>query len=285
MNQLSKFAIAMVCLAIVVLSARAAAKPEGRDAEVARPDITKPAEAAKGINGAYGAIVIRNAFGLRPPDPPKVEAPPPPVAPAANIKIQGIVDYKSQKKAMFALQQPGGKQEYVTLQEGERAGSLEVLEINLLAGEVKVKNAGVTSLISFKTHGVTNRVVAQAPPRPGQPPGAPGAIPIPQPTTGAVQPPSNVRGAPTSPSVTTFNNPAATGAFPGGTVTPSTTTTTGDSKLRTIPSRTIRVAPGTPQASVGPSAPDIDPVKQAALMELNRQTQPADFPPLPPIPE
>jgi hypothetical protein len=147
----------------------------------------------------YQAIADLNAFRLRPtpppPEPEKVKTPPP------KITLTGISTMLGQKKVY--LKTPGtpgkpgeaAKEQYYEIAEGTMDRDIEVLEINVQAGTVRIKYEGTEIPLNF----VDNGAKAIAPP-PGQP-GAPGMIPPPgsvgAPAPSFGTPPSNVRPLPT----------------------------------------------------------------------------------------
>jgi hypothetical protein len=159
----------------------------------------------------YQAIVGRNVFSLKPPPPPPnpedlIKKVPPP-----TIKLQGLQTILGRRQVLFKVppKPPGQpKEEFFVMNEGERQGEIEVVEINMQAEAVKFKNHGQEQLLNMKDD--ADKPVVAAPP-PGLPPGViPGALPGVPPPTAAF-------------------NPSAPGAI----------TTIGGS---TIPQRTLRTA-------------------------------------------
>ncbi len=140
----------------------------------------------------YVGLTNRNAFGIRPPpepEPPPVVAPPPAAPP--NIFLTGVSHTGGQKKAYFAINRPGGKQqEYETLREGEELQDLKVMEIDAKAGRVRALVNGKEVSLTFTENGlkaVAGSGLAGAPgaaPRPGQPIATPVA-PVPSPISAA----------------------------------------------------------------------------------------------------
>ncbi|MBI5802392.1 MAG: hypothetical protein HZA92_16910 [Verrucomicrobia bacterium] len=231
--------------------------------------------------GDYKVILDRNPFNLKPP-------PPPPPAPTnttpetpTNYKLSGITALFNPPRAMFVNQIPGKPTpEYLTLSEGQRQGSLEVLMggINLKDGAVRVKISGEERTLSFDKDGLkapTGQPVMTAP---GVPPPPFGLNPT-QPTPGgSMIPPPNFP-------VQQYNRPstAAPSAAPAATP-PDTIQFQGapSRQLRTIPINTSQQNQTSP-----PPAPKVDPVEQAVRIELNRvieapRVQRGDLPPLPP---
>src|ERR1043165_292151 len=116
----------------------------------------------------YRAISDRNAFALLPPEPPPAPTPP---APPANIKLTGITTMFGNKRALLMVQDtaPGSKEQSFMLSEGQREGDLEILQIDEKAGTVKVKNAGIETMLTFDKDGIklAGAPVAAAAPVPG----------------------------------------------------------------------------------------------------------------------
>lgn len=179
----------------------------------------------------YQGIVERNVFGLKaPPPPPDPEAnkPPPP-----KILLQGITTILGNKRALFKVAMPPkagepakGEQSFI-LAEGQRDGDIEVLEIDAVAGTVKVNNYGTITSLNFKDNGISPTAApglgalpnpAGFMPKPAgnvfTPPG--GAQPIP--TARPMRLPT-LPGAATSPASAGAAPVYATGtpAYPGGT--------------------------------------------------------------------
>jgi hypothetical protein len=116
----------------------------------------------------YHQIVERNAFGLRPPQPPRVEPPP---APLPKIVLTGITTILGNKRVLLRIQSPAqpskpAKVESCVLSEGQRDGVIEVLEINEKTAQVKVDNSGTVSVITFDKPAPTPPPVAPPQPRP-----------------------------------------------------------------------------------------------------------------------
>lgn len=229
----------------------------------------------------YADIVARNAFGLKPPEPPKVEAPPVEEKAPSNIIMTGVTSIGGKKQVYLKITTPGEKEpEYMHLGENERQGAIEVVEIMPKSGKVRIKNRGVPSLISFETHGAMASVTAAAPTvsgRPGMPavPMVPGVAPVSANNSVSARPIATPSTLPVSP-----NN---TGIRPSSTSNGSATSTQ-QSPTRSIPTRPLRLNPSGGGASYqAPAAvQDINPAVQAVQIEVNRMVQPANFPPLPP---
>ena len=225
----------------------------------------------------YQPIVERNVFGLKPPPPPP-EVKPPDV-PAPKITLQGIVSTLGTRYVLFKTLMPGSKpgeapkETSLTLAEGQRAGEIEVLEINEVAGAVKFRNHGMEQPLTLEKDSV-KPPSSSAPGVPMAQPGVPG-VPVP--------------GVP-APATANFN-PVPTAAMANA------ITTFGNATRGTVPSRTLRVSSAggvglggsSPSISGGNGVPPtqarvLTPEEQIALMEVNREIHKnnPDMPPLPP---
>lgn len=226
----------------------------------------------------YKDIVVRNAFGLQPPPPPPTNAPPVPEAPPSNIVLTGVAKIGGQKLVFLTLTTPGEKEpKYLKLAENERDGAIEVTSIDPKTGRVGLKNRGITSFINFESNGAKPNVAAAA--APGVKPGMPGVPPVPGAPATVVPPGTPAVNTSTLPIST--SNPAVNQPRP--TTTTPLQTTDPASGTRTIPTRQIRTSNGGTSSTTAP-APNINPAAQAVQIEVNRVTQPSDFPPLPPTP-
>ncbi len=174
----------------------------------------------------YRAIVERNIFGLKdppPPAPPEATKPPP-----SKLTLTGITTILGKKQVLLKTaaapakpgEQPKGEQSYI-ITEGVREGDIEVLEINEVAGSVKLIYAGVPTTLDFEKDGPK----LPSTPAPGapRPPGTPGAV-------AGIPTPSAIRPAGAS--------PMTPNTLPG---------------MRTIPTRNLRV-PGDGSTSSGYNA-------------------------------
>lgn len=116
----------------------------------------------------YHEITERNVFGLRPPQPSRVESPP---TPLPKIVLTGITTILGNKRALLKVQYPAqppepAKEESCILAEGQREGAIEVLAINAKTEHVKVDNSGTVSVITFEKAVPTPPAVARPQPRP-----------------------------------------------------------------------------------------------------------------------
>ena len=129
-------------------------------------------------NNPYQSIVDRNVFALKPPPPPPdpEASKPPPV----KITLTGITTLLG-KRALLKSPAPPGKPgeparpelSYI-LAPGQREGEIEVLDIDEVGGNVKLRNGGVEVTLNIDKDGP--KLTATAAPVPGMPGVAPGAI-------------------------------------------------------------------------------------------------------------
>ena len=240
-------------------------------------------------DNVYHVVVERNPFGL---SPPKVALPPTNAVPAQkmDVKFSGIFSKGSRKEALLVIPPPPGKSDkspqYLTLRENETQGDIQVLEIDDKENTVKIVNAGITAVLTFKDNGFTTPTAAAMPGNPLMPRGVPGQLPTPGvlPNPGLPMP-GIVSGMKTA-GVTPTGNPAndALAARYGlQNTTPGNTTTVAP--VRNIPIRNLRTQPPTPQAQTQDA--QVDPVVQRLLMEAQAaeaKRRGENFPPLPPLP-
>src|SRR5262245_40945684 len=109
--------------------------------------IAKAAETEPSSN-PYQNIIDRNVFALKPPPPPPdpEATKPPPV----KITLTGITTILGNKRALMKSPAPPAKpgetpkpeQSYI-LTIGQREGDIEVLDIDEVKGDVKIKNGGM----------------------------------------------------------------------------------------------------------------------------------------------
>ncbi len=203
----------------------------------------------------YLGIIDRNVFGLKPAPPPPLP-PPPVVAPPQKITLTGIVKAFGKKQVFFrtpAAPKPGEppKETSFMLSEGERAGEIEILEINEIAGTVRLKNHGVEQPLSLEKDGMKPQAGSG---------GGPAALPG-VPTVFA--PAGAVPGG-------GFAGGGIPGGGPGAALTPVPTYSTSSSRGAASIQRPLRVVPsgGNPQAQQLPPTPS--PEEQIAIMELIR---------------
>ncbi len=105
------------------------------------------------IPDKYQTILDRNAFGLLPPPPPPAETNT--VAPPANLKLTGFATIGGERRVFFTIPPKDAKevQQYINLSEGEREGTLEIVSIAESDGEVRIRNAGIDTVLSLDKDG------------------------------------------------------------------------------------------------------------------------------------
>lgn len=235
----------------------------------------------------YYPILERNAFALKPiPEPtppPEPDAAPPP--PPSSIKLTGITSILSTKRALFEItpQTPGKLPTKPILGVGDPAvDGLEVLSIDVDKGEVKIRNNGDESTVTFAAATSDSTPAPPGGGGPGQPRhGMPSPI-----TTGAVNP-NGDNGGPTivsreGGSYGRGNNIVVSG---GNSAAPANTSAYGGNSAynpnaggpgnRTVPVRPIRT----------PTSANVPPMtREQAIIQLELQRQSKGFPPLPPTP-
>ena len=129
-------------------------------------------------NNPYQSIVDRNVFALKPPPPPPdpEATKPPPV----KITLTGITTILGKRALLKSPAPPGMPGEpakpelsYI-LAPGQREGDIEVLDIDEVGGNVKLRNAGVEVTLNIDKDGP--KLAPSAAAVPGVP-GMPGAVP------------------------------------------------------------------------------------------------------------
>jgi hypothetical protein len=121
--------------------------------------VVATARTSEGAGDPYQAIVERNVFGLKPPPPPPdPEANKPPLP---KITLTGITTVLGSKRALMKLPptpakpgEPAKTEQGFILAVGERQGEVEVLEIDEIAGSVKVNYGGTVTDLTFDKDGV-----------------------------------------------------------------------------------------------------------------------------------
>ena len=109
-----------------------------------------PAETLLSSSNPYASIVIRNVFGLKPPQPVEEEARP--VETPPKITLDGIMCLTGQWQALFKV--PGAinagqapRQAYCILSEGQQQDGIEVIRIDETTGSVTFNNHSVLQTI------------------------------------------------------------------------------------------------------------------------------------------
>ena len=100
----------------------------------------------------YLGIAGSNVFRLRLPQPPP---PVPPPAPLARVKVVGVTTFPADKLALLKVYLPAippepAKEVSCILTVGQREGPIEVLEIDEVAGSVKVNNSGTVIVLTLE---------------------------------------------------------------------------------------------------------------------------------------
>jgi len=119
----------------------------------------------------YEVIIERNLFGLKPPPPiqENLTTNLPPTY--AAVRLTGLSDLLGKLVAFLEITEPGpGKTtKRQILKPGDRVDGVEVLQIDLRKSQVKIRNAGIETNLTFEV--VTAPAAAQTPPggRPTQP--------------------------------------------------------------------------------------------------------------------
>ena len=231
----------------------------------------------------YHVVVERNAFGLNPPRPVVQQPSNPPVK--VDIKFTGItVDKAGGKKAWLVVPPPPNNRtqnpQYLSMREQETQGDIQVLEIDDKENTVKVLNAGIPAVLTFKENGYATPTMAAMPGTALMPHGIPGVVPglaVPGIVPAPMTPAPGMKSAGVMPTGIPANDALA--ARYG-----LQNTASGTAPVRTIPTRPIRTAVD-PQAQAVPAP--VDPVVQRIMMEaqaLEAKQRGEVFPPLPPLP-
>ena len=211
---------------------------------------------AVSTDNPYASVVVRNVFGLNPPqavDPNATQVDPPP-----KITPNGIMSIFGQLQVLFKVApkpgQPNAKEESYVLSEGQRQDDIEVTHIDEKA-----------SLVTFNNHGTVQEIpLANTPASttPGPAGGGNGGGGIPPPRFGGNRPggggPGGHFGGPNR-AVGNSNNNPGTGGGPA---------------LNAVPTR----------GSSSGQQQQITPEVQAVMMEIYREQHKNDssYPTLPP---
>jgi hypothetical protein len=134
----------VVCVGLAAMGVAASINNQGDDA-------TTNTDA-----NPYGAIVLRNVFGLSDavviPPPTNEPAPPP------NVTLIGLSTLMSVPQAIVVVKpptmpgHPPPAEETYIMNQGERQGTLELVAVNVKAGTAKIKLEGQESTISMRTN-------------------------------------------------------------------------------------------------------------------------------------
>jgi hypothetical protein len=132
------------------------------------------AAVADAASNPYQSILAGNVFRLKPLVVSIRETPP--VA-LPKIILAGITTFPNGRSVLLKVRVPAGTGEPARewsciLTEGQRAGPVEVLQIDERAGSVKVNNSGTVMVLTFERDGPVLRntpLPPEPPPVPAQP--------------------------------------------------------------------------------------------------------------------
>jgi len=242
------------------------------------------------VDNSYHVVVERNAFGLK-PIPLFVPPPTNPPAQKVDVKFTGITSDRSGKKAWLVVPPPPNNRtqnpQYLSLREQETQGDIQVLEIDDKENTVKIVNAGIPAVLTFKDNGYATPTGAAMPGNPLTPHGIPGVLPTPGalPAPGIVPAPMTPAPGIRTTGVTTGipANDALAARYGLQNTAPGNTPVI--TPVRTIPTRPLRTTVE-PQAQT--TAASADPVVQQIIRDVNKlqleQQHGITYPPLPPLP-
>ncbi len=100
----------------------------------------------------YRVIADANAFRLRPPTPPSVEAPPQPPKPQVTVKLTGLTTMfgNSSPRAFVEIQEAGKPAvKRTVLGLGERSDSVEIVGIDVSRGMARIRIEGEESVLTL----------------------------------------------------------------------------------------------------------------------------------------
>jgi hypothetical protein len=239
----------------------------------------------------YQSVVERNVFGLKPPPPPpdpEANKPPPP-----KMFLQGITTFGGTKRALLKAQTPPKPgvppkaEDSFVLAEGQRQGDIEVLEIDVQKGTVKVNDFGTVTTLDFEHDGIKT---ATAAPVPGVAPHPGGGFPVP-----GASPFTPAGGAPRLPITRPMRLPSPTGAaasIGSGGATPMYASGTQNLGVGGTAMPLYGSTPAPTQVQPQPAASQTSQLsaeEQFLMVEANRQRLQqmgldTKFPPIPPTP-
>ena len=96
---------------------------------------------------AFSEIALRNVFHLQ-PIPPTVALTQQPETP--KVTITGITDVCGRRQVLVEISEPGAPMLKSVLTEGERAGPLEVVQIDMKKGQVRANINGEENLLTLR---------------------------------------------------------------------------------------------------------------------------------------
>lgn len=209
----------------------------------------------------YQSITERNVFGLH---APPTQAPPTNAPPQlSKITLTGITTILGNKRALMKVLpialKPGdaAKELSLILTEGQRESEIEVLQIDELAGRVKVNNAGTVMILTFEKDGSK----LPATPGPAAIPNAPSPLPV----AGVTNP---YIPAPT-PAATARRFPGRNPRLPMTPPLPGVTGAAAATPVGGVPTPTGLVP--TPVQTASPAEQEITAEEQAIVQEIQRQ--------------
>ena len=103
----------------------------------------------------YQSIFQRNAFGLNPP--PILPATQSEMVTPVTVKLTGVSNLGGPAKAFFQITEPGPHKLSTwspPMTKGERLDGIEVLEVDVERGQVKIKNGPIETTLSFEKDGI-----------------------------------------------------------------------------------------------------------------------------------
>jgi len=246
---------AVVCVALAATAVAATINAQGDDAAT-------PADA-----NPYGAIVMRNVFGLSDapvvnPTPTNVDLPPP------NVTLIGLSTLEKVPQAIVVVKppqvpgHPPPAEETYIMNQGERRGSLELVRINMKMGTAKIKLDGAESTLSMRTNAPMHAAAGA--------PGALGGAPA-RPTAGYTPPAAGGYTPPPAAGYTPPSQPGLASSGQGGYYSGGSPNTANPEATRgigingdpngAIPARPVRTD----------QAPALSPEEQTLLIEAQRQ--------------
>jgi hypothetical protein len=97
----------------------------------------------------YSSIVGRNCFDLRQmiSQPANQQ---PEGRPIPQIRLTGVTNLGGRNKALLEITAPGKPTTRAILSEGERRDAIEVLRINVIAGNVQLLVAGIETVVALE---------------------------------------------------------------------------------------------------------------------------------------
>jgi len=162
---------------------------------------------ALNADNPYNPIVLRNAFALKDP-PPVIQTVLQPPKPPTNVELRGITTLLGRPQVLLNFKVPGTppeppKDRSMVMDVGQREGDVEVLEINPVAGTIRIRNQGTELAMNLRDNAAKPQSAPSvALPIPSLPPGAAPQLPVPAP---AANPAPALLGTPTAPVLPTRN--------------------------------------------------------------------------------